>query len=437
MVTFAISKAGRRARQACSVALLMSAVLTGCGGSSGSQSPASPVTSASQIAVEPMTNVSVLAKTGYLSDPFPVQPWLSQAVPSASQSFSGTTQAIVTCSGSVQPECFESTPVTVDFSSLQPQANAVGASIQTRENNAIFQDQSGTWQMTTVLVVHSIANPSAGSWDVIAHAHPSSSGSDIPTQWTCDSVLVGSFSQSYPGNYGAKYFEDGGKLYLVYVARVSTQPSENGVVAQLMESPTQLASSAPVVLLKPTDSDGGYNSEYAQIQHSTDTFKLTETGNITVVDGKYVMGYSVGYYDEPDYKAGLAFSDTFLPPSGSYYKKMLKLDTAGVWGQAGHPEVQYILQSQQSEWPNYVASQVLAPGVPSVEQDENGNWHLFFAGYAPSDAPPSPTKGAGHYDGTHRRPFYIDLEVNIPAGATVAGTSNYDLVNWIQPVTSQ
>ncbi len=439
VVPYKSIRTGHPAWRRAAVGLLLCAMVAGCGSSAGTGSTTSPPTSSSgQIVVEPMTTVNVSAKTGYFSDPFPVQPWLSKVSASASQSFSGTTQALMTCTGSIQAGCFQATPVSVNYSSLQGQANAVGATIESNENNSIFQDQSGAWQMSTVLVVAKTANPSAGSWNVIAHATPASSGSGIPTQWTCDAVLEGSFAQSAPGNYGAKYFEDSGNLYLVYVAHVESQPfSENGIVAQQMTSPKLPAASSPVVLLKPTDTNGGFNSEYSQVDYSSDTFKLIETGNITVVDGIYVMAYSVGYYNEPDYKAGLAFSDTFLPSAGSYYQKILKTDTAGVWGQAGNPEVQYILQSQQSAWPNYVAAQVLAPGVPSVEQDASGNWRLFFAGYAPSDAPTSPSQGAGHYDGSHRRPFFINLQVNIPSGSTVAGTTNEELANWIMPAVSQ
>ncbi len=391
-----------------------------------------------QIVIEPATTVSVSAGTGYFADPYPVLPWISTTNPSTSQSFIGTVaNEILTCPGTIQASCFQGQPISVDTTALQAQASANNVMfINGSENQNTYQDPSGNWHMAVTLHVISTTNASAGKWNVIAHAHPVMTNGGIPTQWAADTLLVGSFSQPDNADYDGHYFLDGGRLYFVYTSMISVSPPQNGIVAQLMTSPTQPAPSAPTTLIGPTNDNGGYNSEYASINPSN-TFKLLETGFITVIDGKYVMGYSDGSYDLPNYKAALAWSDTFLPPAGSYYIKALKTDTAGVWGQPNHAEVQYILQSYESAWPNYVASQVLAPGVPSLEQDATGQWYLFFAGYAPSDAPPSPTKGSQFYDGSHRRPFFIKVQVNIPAGATVAGTSPYDLVSWIQPVTSE
>ncbi len=103
--------------------------------------------------------------------------------------------------------------------------------------------------------------------------------------------------------------------------------------------------------------------------------------------------------------------------ANTYYKRAQKIDVAGVWGAPNHAEVAYLLQAEQPQWPNYVASQVLSPGVPSVVADTSGNYHLFFAGYDPSDVlSPAPADG---YSGKLRRPYYVDLKVNIPGGTTV------------------
>ena len=98
------------------------------------------------------------------------------------------------------------------------------------------------------------------------------------------------------------------------------------------------------------------------------------------------MAYSAGDYQQKDYKTGLAFSDTLLPAAGSEYRRLTLEDTTGIWGQPGHLEVRYLLQSQKTDWPNYIAAQVIAPGVPSIVQEPSGRWLLFFDGFLPSNA---------------------------------------------------
>ena len=39
----------------------------------------------------------------------------------------------------------------------------------------------------------------------------------MPLGWSADIVLSGSFATPEQGNYDAKYFEDDGQLYLLYV----------------------------------------------------------------------------------------------------------------------------------------------------------------------------------------------------------------------------
>lgn len=217
-------------------------------------------------------------------------------------------------------------------------------------------------------------------------------------------------------------------LYLVYNKKIGKD--QDGVVAQAMTSAFRTDGSSPVLLLGPETANGGYKSEYSEGLNSSNTVKLIETGNIVKIQGKYVMTYSDRTYTRPAYKSGIAWSDTFLPNSAAYYTRVEKTDTAGVWGQPGHAEVQYLLQSQIAQWPSYVAGQVLAPGVPAIVADASGNYYLSFAGYDRSDVP---TDSSGLYLGTDRRPYYIKLQVQIPTGETVSGTSPQDLVNWIQP----
>jgi hypothetical protein len=86
------------------------------------------------------------------------------------------------------------------------------------------------------------------------------------------------------------------------------------------------------------------------------------------------------------------------------------------------------VQSQEPHWPDYVAETVRAPGVPSVV-DDGGHWYLYFAGYPPTDT----TGPAEKFDAKDRHPYFMPLRVDIPIGATVAGTSGSGLDRWILP----
>jgi hypothetical protein len=377
--------------------------------------------------IQPMTQVNEQAKQGYFADPYPVHLAASDAK-SIPESVSGTTKQVLSCSGPPAADCFHPSQnqlkVTIG-SALTQQAAASGATLRNEINNNIFQDDAGGWQMAVTYYVSNSHHPDVANWTVILHAHAvDAPGNAVPTTWVADSLLIGSFADPTKANYDGKYFEDAGKLYLVYSKRLSDQPARDGIVAQPMASPETVAASAPTLLLAP----GDFNSEFFFGLNQPNTFKLIETGNITEVDGKFVMAYSTGAYYEPDYKIGLAWSDTFLPGAGHTYRKMTMTDSGGVWGKAGRPEVRYLMQSQEPGWSNYVAKTVLAPGVPAVIQDGQG-WYLTFAGFDPSDAPVDPK--TGHYAPSSRRPYFAPLSVHIPAGASVAGTPEADLAKWI------
>ena len=409
----------------------LTVIVVGCG-SSGSTAPSTggTIPSTPKISIQPMTSVNVTAGTGYFQDPYPIHTITTNGA-SSSPTFAGTTKQLLSCPGQLQPSCFLSSPVALDASaSIMQQLASAGSSLNNFENLNIYQDSSGAWQMA---VTAHLAQQGVADWNVILHASPKGSVSSVPTSWVADAVLIGSLSTPAPENYDGKYFEDNGTLYLIY-SMTLVRGSQDGVVAQAMVSPTQLATSSPVPLLGPETSNGGYNSElFLGLNQTTSSLKLIETGNVTKIQGKYVMTYSDGGYNQPDYKSGVAWSDTFLPPTGTYYQRVQKTDTAGVWGQPNHAEVQYLLQSQISQWPNYVADQVLAPGVPAIVSDASGNFFLTFSGYDPSDAP---TDSSANYLGAHRRPYYIKLQIQIPTGSTVAGTSPQDLSSWIQPATA-
>lgn len=378
-----------------------------------------------------MTTVTEKPKQGYFSDPYPIHLAAgdASAIP---QSFSGTTPDLLSCAGAPTEGCFREDPITVSIGpDLARQVSAAGATLKQGFNNNIFQDDSGTWQMAVTYYVSNTKFPKAPDWTAILHAHATDrTRNAIPTSWVADPLLVGSLSQPTKADYDGKYFENNNKLYLVYSDRLADNPAHDGIVAQPMASPIKPTTDKPTTLLAP----GDYNSELFFGLNQPNTFKLIETGNITEVDGKFVMAYSTGAYYSPDYKIGLAWSDSFLPTSGAGYRKITMTDTAGVWGRKGQPEVRYLLQSQEKSWPHYVGQTVLAPGVPSVVEDAQ-HWYLFFAGYLPSNAPTDPS--TGHYQPSLRRPYFAPLTLDIPTGSTVSGTSETELANWITVDSSQ
>ena len=216
----------------------------------------------------------------------------------------------------------------------------------------------------------------------------------------------------------------------IRLAGVST--AQDGIVAKLMNSATQLNNSAPVHLLVPentdSSSDKSFNSELFACASSSSQFKLIETGNISAFSGKYTMAYPTGPFETPCYKVGIAWADTLLGP----YKKILQQDTGNVpCNPAAQAEVVYLLQSSQPGWPNYVNAMVQAPGVPSLVQYPAGTWYLYFAGYDPSV-----TASGGMFNPAVRQPYAMRLTFAIPLNTTVSATANTSLATWITAATN-
>jgi hypothetical protein len=397
-----------------------------CGGSAmsgGNPSQVPPLAAG----IQPLTHVNASGKTGYFSDPLPIH----RAMPDGSYipSLSGTMTKILACSA-FAADCYSPTPLTIATGPTLTSQLPGGVTLKSYENYNVYQDKAGKWQMAvTQMVDNPAVNPKGLGWHVILHASPSAGSpvdpSGVPLSWVTDTLLVGSFTTRAAANYDGKYLEDNGKLYLIYSKNLQTSPTmRDGIAAQRMISATQPSSDSPTVLLPPeTNSDGGYNSELLECQNPADHFKLIETGNIAVVAGKYAMAYSTGSYNTPCYKAGIAWSDSLLGP----YKKVLQADPNNVWqNPAPEPEVLYLLQALHPAWPNYVKATVQGPGVPSRVPYPAGTWYLYFAGYDPSV-----TSNAGTFDASLRQPYVMRLKVAVPAGATVATTSNEALSKWI------
>jgi hypothetical protein len=390
------------------------------------------------IAIYPITQVNKINKAGYFSDPYHVPYENNQRI-----YISGTTHDYLECNNtSLQPKC----------ASLHANNYTSGKVLWNQKGNNThicgvagihpFQSGSGanrSWDAAATLHLQNTSNcDGITGWSVIVHAHPADSSTvDIPpTSWVGDQLLIGSFSAPEDANYDGKYFRTPtGQLYLVYSKQQSPRPKKkrDGVAAWPMDDPqTKTPGSNATFLLVPDDD---LNSE--NYVTGNDSFKLIETGNVRVVNGKFVMAYSAGAYFNKTYKVGIAYSDTFLPsqsPSQQYYRKVMKDNPHHLWGSSKPKEVYYLLQADQNHagW-RYVGNQVLAPGVPTVARiGPDDSWVLTFAGYNPDDAhlKPNSTK----YVANHRRPYFINIDVNIPDNASVEKASDAELRSWILPI---
>lgn len=373
------------------------------------------------LAIQPMTTVGADG-SGYFSDPYPVR--LTEPGATRILAFSGTTKALMLCAYPISARCFSWTPGAVDAGSLRPAIAAAGATITNIQNLNAFEDDTGGWHAVVAIGVHSAAHPD--HWTVLAHAHPTADG--VPLAWVADTVLSGSFSNPADGNYDGKYFEDDGRLYLLYVRNLAPRPElRNGIVIQPMVSPTRPTPEAPTTLLTPGDRYGPLASE----QYGSTQARLVEAPFIVEIGGKYALIYSTGAYQQIDYKAGVAWSDTLMPAPNGRYRKVLEQDVQGVWGQPGRFEVRYLLQSQISHWPDFTSSQVISPGVASAVQGPGGAWWLYFAGFNPADRP---IVSPGVAEADHRRPYFVGLRVAVPLDKPVATASDADLATWLQPM---
>ncbi len=372
-------------------------------------------------AIQPMTTISPNG-SGYFSDPYPVR--LTERGNAGLQVLSGTTKAFMSCTYPISAKCFSWIPGSVDVGVLRSVIAAAGVAVTNIQNLNAFQDDAGGWHAVVAIGVHSVAHPD--HWTVLVHAHSTTAGT--PLAWSADTVLSGSFSDPMGGNYDGKYFEDDGRLYLLYVKNFEPKPAlRNGIVIQPMLSPTQLAPDAPTTLLMPGDRYGALDSE----RYGDSQIRLVEAPFIVRISGKYALIYSTGAYQQVDYKAAVAWSDTLIPPAGGRYRKVLERDTQGVWGRAGRYEVRYLLQSQIPSWPGFTGSQVISPGVASAVQGPGGAWWLYFAGFNPGDRP---LVLPGIAKANHRRPFFVELRAAVPPGGAVATASDVELTTWLQCV---
>jgi hypothetical protein len=197
------------------------------------------------------------------------------------------------------------------------------------------------------------------------------------TRWSFKRILVGDPSRKDWKYYESKILQDtDGTIYLMYVANTGR---DNHIIAQRMKTPGEIDATTPRrLMLKPE----GYRSED---RNGPKSMQLVEGGSICQYNGKYILLYSVGDYLQNNYKLGMAFSDSLIPPPRHMYNKYKLPDPKHVWGASGHKdEIVYLLQSEKAAWPNYARAYVVGPGLGSLVTDGKDLW-LFFHGYKPDD----------------------------------------------------
>jgi hypothetical protein len=106
--------------------------------------------------------------------------------------------------------------------------------------------------------------------------------------------------------------------------------------------------------------------------------QICEGTNIALINGKYVMLYSVGDFAHSNYKLGVAYSDVLVPASGQKYTKAKLYDHANVWGNlSSAKEGAYLLQTEKASWPHYADAFLNGPGLGNIIQ-YNGTYYLVF-----------------------------------------------------------
>ena len=197
------------------------------------------------------------------------------------------------------------------------------------------------------------------------------------TQWRFKRLIAGDPDRGNWSCYESKILRDAdGSRHLMYVAR---QGRDNVILAHRLKSWSELDESAtPRVLLRPE----GFRSED---RNGPGSMQLVEGPGIFPWRDRFVLLYSVGDYARENYKLGMAFSGTLIPPPGRSYEKVRRPDPGRVWGESRHPdEIVYLLQSEKPDWPNYSGRAVIGPGLGSVVVIDGTPW-LFFHGYRPED----------------------------------------------------
>jgi hypothetical protein len=128
---------------------------------------------------------------------------------------------------------------------------------------------------------------------------------------------------------------------------------------------------------RPVLSPEGLASEY---RNGRAGMQICEGPNIVRLGGKVAMFYSVGDFAEKNYKLGIAYADSLIPPAGQQYIKPKAADPTGIWGNPGNPaEVVYLLQTEKAAWPNYQATRITGPGLGNLVRYQGNHYLVFHA----------------------------------------------------------
>lgn len=234
---------------------------------------------------------------------------------------------------------------------------------------------------------------------------------DPVRRWRFASVLAGGRSPDEPVAYDQSMVtDDDGAIYLVY----DMSPRLGADVSIMVQRMRDPATPDPTFPPRPLLAPAGYRSE----DRNPGYIQIVEGTNIQKVDGRWVLVYSVGdfalYDDHPsNYKIGVAYSDTLIPPEGQTYQRVLIPDPNRIWGNADREEeVCYLLQSQQPEWPNYCAQWVKGPGLGNIVRADGADW-VVFHGYKPDAT--GQDSGRGRY--VWKRPLEINIDPARPMHA--------------------
>jgi hypothetical protein len=253
-----------------------------------------------------------------------------------------------------------------------------------------YRQPSGRW--------HAYGSVSIGGFNTfICHFKPLTSDWPI-TQWRLDKVLLGDLTSS---PYETKVYTDETGGYLFYVDRLPD--GNNHVMVRKLRAPDEID---PAFQPRPVLSPEGLASEF---RNGSAGMQLCEGTNITKLatkDGpKYVMLYAVGDFAQNNYKLGVAYSNSLVPPIGKYYDKPKARDPAGIWGHPETPgEIVYLLQSEKQNWPNFCASQVSGPGLGNLVS-YLGACHLVFHAHDPGQ-----TSGGGQGRWIWRCPIILSFK---------------------------
>ncbi len=203
------------------------------------------------------------------------------------------------------------------------------------------------------------------------------------TQWRLDKVLLGHpVSQTYE----TKVYADSTGCYLFYVDHLGD--GNNHVMVRKLRAPDEIdASFAPRPVLSPE----GLASEYRNGRAGMQICEGLCIARIASRSGAmYAMFYSVGDFAGNNYKLGVAYSDSLVPPAGKQYRKPKLADPSGIWGNPGNPaEIVYLLQTEQERWPNFQADRITGPGLGNAVRYQGNDYLVFHA------SSPGQTSGGG------------------------------------------